>query len=1259
MVATRRSARLSQGGSETMSPPPAVPKRAPRAKKELKEVDVKPRARGRRTTRCSLSTEDALALEVKKQEENEIVESASEDKIKQETSEMEREDAGSDEMRQKNDNVDEKETVVESVQENEEMVAESTLENDAEAVNMENDAVEERKDIEQVAAIEKEEDDHVEAVKEDENAEEELDENVNMDDTPVDTEEVNEDDNAHTIDINEGIESEENVDEISASDNENKEDNHVVISVSSDNEDGTIVKSSEDEHIAMASASDNENEQEHVAMAPASSDENEEDHVSMAPASDIDEDHVEMQPASDNEDDCIAMAPDSDMENDNEPATSTKQEDIDEDDEEDLEQLVGLAVSSFKSTNEPSTTNKTSNAPSLVSNILESGVEYSNLYLKFNGKRCSQGAELIPERKLAEEAAQFKKQIVYKKKMDETNTAAHAKNVDRDRIQTSSKWFNMVSNEMTAEAKRDIQLIKLRNYLDPKRFYKSSDHKKSNLPKVFQVGTVIEGAAEFKSNRLSRKERQQTFTQEILHDQAIRSFQDGVYLSLAPLVAHLNLLPPLPVLLRTKVSILVDQIQHHYQTWSEMLSKEIYLRLARCAPHLRVVLCAYAVCTGQLEILESLLHVKVCHHALALFLDIATLCNHQLIVCKLSPLTLSNNALAIAAGKGYQWLLPHLMNHGQLLYAQAAAAAHGHLGIVVNLHQARSTSNEKITWPIYPLDKAAMNGHLTVVQYLHSMEYHATTQAMDLAATNGHFNVVAFLHLQRMDGGTTRAIDGAAANGHIHVVRFLLSHRNEGCTAMAIRGASANGHFEMVQLLCSSIHQAPQALSDAVDYAAAFGHLKIVKWLVQDQNASFSSAAITEAARCNNTEIVHFLLQTSPKITENALLAAGTKGHVKMLQLLHASAFHLPVDRIFIFSAQHGHSQVLTYLFPWLSQPRNTLPLALVEAATKGHLNVVKMLLVEYPSDIPAEAMDTAATNGHLNIVQVLHNAHGVCTVKALNGAARNGFFDIVQFLVENCIEGGTLDAWSGAACCGHLHILKYLHLHLFCNGGSYDAIVLAARMGHIKVVRYLLENDRDHAIRVGSALTEAKIHGHQAIVAYLEQILSAKGSGLSLERFIRGKARPNKFKSESSSGKRRRVEKAVLLRNYRKEKSRIDTGNDENESTGPKSFYDKFFASIKEDDDENKSHGKRKHEKEESSHKPDPLFKAKRKAQNVRDERNAKRQAIEEKIKEKESKIVQRKKRHVKLSLRTKTGQPVIKHQMKDILHKLKQNSG
>ena len=54
---------------------------------------------------------------------------------------------------------------------------------------------------------------------------------------------------------------------------------------------------------------------------------------------------------------------------------------------------------------------------------------------------------------------------------------------------------------MTKETETDLRLLGLRGLLESDRFYKRPDSKK--LPTYFQMGTVIEGAAEFYSGALA------------------------------------------------------------------------------------------------------------------------------------------------------------------------------------------------------------------------------------------------------------------------------------------------------------------------------------------------------------------------------------------------------------------------------------------------------------------------------------------------------------------------------------------------------------------------------------------------------------------------------------------------------------------------------------------------------------------------------------------------------------------------------------
>lgn len=91
---------------------------------------------------------------------------------------------------------------------------------------------------------------------------------------------------------------------------------------------------------------------------------------------------------------------------------------------------------------------------------------------------------------------------IRKKKSEDTDSGAN--------------WFHMKTQEMTPELKRDLMVIKNRSALDPKRHYKKDNWE---IPKYFQMGTIIEGNAEFYSSRMKRKDRGTSLVDEILKDE--------------------------------------------------------------------------------------------------------------------------------------------------------------------------------------------------------------------------------------------------------------------------------------------------------------------------------------------------------------------------------------------------------------------------------------------------------------------------------------------------------------------------------------------------------------------------------------------------------------------------------------------------------------------------------------------------------------------------------------------------------------------
>ncbi|KAI5306132.1 hypothetical protein KEM56_002112 [Ascosphaera pollenicola] len=79
------------------------------------------------------------------------------------------------------------------------------------------------------------------------------------------------------------------------------------------------------------------------------------------------------------------------------------------------------------------------------------------------------------------------------------------------------EWFNLPKTDVTPELKRDLQLLRMRNVLDPHRHYKKSG--KGKIPEYSQVGTVIQGPTEFFSSRIVKKDRKKSFLDEVVADQ--------------------------------------------------------------------------------------------------------------------------------------------------------------------------------------------------------------------------------------------------------------------------------------------------------------------------------------------------------------------------------------------------------------------------------------------------------------------------------------------------------------------------------------------------------------------------------------------------------------------------------------------------------------------------------------------------------------------------------------------------------------------
>ncbi|GJJ71814.1 hypothetical protein EMPS_04171 [Entomortierella parvispora] len=197
-----------------------------------------------------------------------------------------------------------------------------------------------------------------------------------------------------------------------------------------------------------------------------------------------------------------------------------------DDEDEDLDELLLKAQASLK--RKASGSDNKKKEPLYNFPKLETGLDTSKLYIKQDNKRAKvdMSTVVVVDKgvsKTKSGAAPTLETCEVSKNIEKAHISKKQKKEEKEKT-TGKGWFDLPQQIITPELKRDLQILKLRNVLDPKRFYKREDKSKPKFPKYFQVGTIIEGNTEFYSSRLTKKERATTITGEVMKDLTGRDY---------------------------------------------------------------------------------------------------------------------------------------------------------------------------------------------------------------------------------------------------------------------------------------------------------------------------------------------------------------------------------------------------------------------------------------------------------------------------------------------------------------------------------------------------------------------------------------------------------------------------------------------------------------------------------------------------------------------------------------------------------------
>lgn len=226
---------------------------------------------------------------------------------------------------------------------------------------------------------------------------------------------------------------------------------------------------------------------------------------------------------------------------------------------------------------------------------------------------------------------------------------------------------------------------------------------------------------------------------------------------------------------------------------------------------------------------------------------------------------------------------------------------------------------------------------------------------------------------------------------------------------------------------------------------------------------------------------------------DQELLMASLRGDVSFVEKLFCDG-SIIFEQILLISAQHGHKNIVSFLFDKGVDIYKFDNFALRLACENGHLDVVKFL-IENGADITAledKSFYLASFKKQSHILKYICQLQ-IYTQKKLNGflqwACSEGHKEAVIILTENGadIHAENNYALQEASLKGHVEIVKFL-VEKGANIHANDnySFRRACENGHEEVVEYLFEKGAEiHSISDWSFFY-ASLNGHVKILKFL-----------------------------------------------------------------------------------------------------------------------------------------------------------------------------
>ncbi|PRP77640.1 ankyrin repeat domain-containing protein 44 [Planoprotostelium fungivorum] len=335
---------------------------------------------------------------------------------------------------------------------------------------------------------------------------------------------------------------------------------------------------------------------------------------------------------------------------------------------------------------------------------------------------------------------------------------------------------------------------------------------------------------------------------------------------------------------------------------------------------------------------------------------------------------------------------------------------------------------------------------------------------------------------QLFDYETAKVMVVSASSNKIESLKLCLAHRHTPITIQsALELATTNGHADAVNVIIQ--HGADPSADDnfCIKYAAAYGHIDVVRILLEDPRVDPSAE--------NGLPL------------ERAMVSQDTRLVMLFLKYIQPDWSEQQANRIMWCAAASGHTDMIRYLLDNTKvNPAASDNQALKFCVANGHVEATKLLLSD-PRVDPSDGNFVpkyVASSGSPELLELIirdervdptQDESAVLTVAIVKEQTEN----VRVLLKDGRVDPSFHQNWAIRAVCSSVTaplelvdlLLKDPRVDPSAVGN--EALLQASLAGNESIVNRLLQDERvRRGGKLGDAILSAAIGGHQKVIESL-----------------------------------------------------------------------------------------------------------------------------------------------------------------------------